>query len=88
VTRPAWRNSGPLWIRVYVYALAHHDQGHARLSAGELQRELGPTTPGSISRAIATAVTGGWLAPISSARCLVIPGAERHACPAIHPGDT
>jgi hypothetical protein len=85
---PVWLNRGPLWIRVHAYAAAHQEHGHTRLTAGELQQALGPTTPGSISRAISTAVAGGWLSPISSARCLVLPGYEMHLCPAIHRGDT
>lgn len=91
---PVWLNDGPLWIRVFAYAAAHQEHGHARLTAGELRQALttpgsiSPTTPGSISRAISTAVAGGWLSPISSARCLVLPGYEMHLCPAIHKGDT
>lgn len=84
---PPWLNRGPLWIRIHAYALTHHHHGHTPLTAGELQRALGPTTPSNISRAINTAIHGGWLHPCSSARCLVLPGHERHPCPAVHRGD-
>ncbi len=75
----------PLWLRIAAYAEAHaDDHGHARLTTSELTTALGPTTPSTISRAIATAVTVGWLAPTSSARCLVTIGCEHEPCPATH----
>lgn len=75
----------PLWLRIAYYAQERTGaDGHHILRVGEL-RELDPAAPASsISRALAQAVHRELLDPISSARCLVLLGAGRRACPALH----
>lgn len=58
----------PLWVRVGLYACAHHAQP---LGRGELRLALDPTrTSKDVSVAIARALKAGLLAPGSTARCL------------------
>ncbi|KRF19654.1 hypothetical protein ASH02_24170 [Nocardioides sp. Soil796] len=64
-----------LWIRVVLYATAHHGQP---LEAGELRQALDPTVRSTdISRAIRTATRHGLLHPRSSARCLYLKDQRR-----------
>ena len=71
----------PYWLRVTALAYGNHqDNGHARFKRGEVALILGiPDGYGGIvpldnvGRAIADAVTYGWLAEESFWGCLVVP---------------
>jgi len=74
-----------LWLRVVSYAYANANQhGHCVLTHGELARALDRDSS-QISKAIAQGVAEAMLHPVSSARCLVLDGADPLApCPALH----
>ena len=58
----------PLWVRVGLYAQAHHG---VDLAPGELRRALDPhVARPALSRAISRAVAEGLVAHDSTARCL------------------
>lgn len=63
----------PLWLRVAALAYGtHRGNGHANFRPNGIAAILGKPAD-RISRAIADAKRRGWLAPESSARCLVVP---------------
>lgn len=63
----AWENTRlPLWVRVWVYAVAHHGEP---LERGHLTVLFGVKSP-DISRAIRNGIDAGLLAHDSSARAL------------------
>lgn len=71
----------PYWLRVAALAYgSHSDNGHARFKRGEIALVLGDVSPDGeirpyvhVGRAIADAVTYGWLEPESFWGCLIVP---------------
>lgn len=75
----------PMWLRVSCLAYgAHAANGHALFRPGDVALVLGTVDPATgeirpmqkanVQRTITQAVEYGWLAPGSSALCLVVPG--------------
>lgn len=75
----------PGWLRVALWAYAHHDQhGHAAAWPGQLRRELGFTHRRDVSRALQLARERGLIDPTSSAACVVLPGRALAPCESPH----
>ena len=78
----------PQWYRVAAWCWANAtSDGHARATAGEIERACGLANRQEASRAVSQARARGVLDECSNLRCLVLPGHRVAPCPAQHRGE-